>query len=174
MPTRLTIEKLHNGEYWTNVYFLSGSIGDSASSAAAIVAAERAVTWNQVLFTKMRLDDTTEDTDVYATTPLNVFGLSDFSTNQAAALFNVVRVDFAAGSGRPSRKYLRGILNEGNVNFNTIAPASVDGIQTAYADVLADLTDYVDVDGDNITSGVVHPFVGMRQLRRGAKKKDTP
>lgn len=172
--TRLTIEKMYQGEYWTNVYFLAGSIGDSASAAADILAAERAITLDSVLFTKMRLDDNTEDTEVYASTPINLFGLNANVGAQVLPLFNVLRVDFAAGTGRPSRKYLRGVLSENNINFNTIDAVTVSTFQTLYADVVASLPNFVDVDGDNITAGVVHPFVGMRQLRRGSKKKTTP
>ena len=172
--TRLTIEKMYQNEYWTNVYFLAGSIGDSASTAASILGAEMAITSDDVLFTKMRLDDNTPDTEVYASSPINLFGLYDLGASQMLPLFNVVRVDFAAGTGRPSRKYLRGILSESDVNFNSILSGMVSTIQTNYATVLAGLAGYVDIDGDEIATGVVHPFVGMRQLRRGSKKKTTP
>lgn len=171
---RLTIEKMYQGEYWTNVYWLAGSVGDAGSPAAAIIAAEKAVTLDSVLFTKARLDDGVQDTDVYATIIINDFGDRELATGTMVPLFNVVRVDFAAGGGRPSRKYLRGLLTEAFVNFNTIEAAQVSFFQTNYATVVAEVTAFQDVDGDDISSGVVHPFVGMRQLRRGSKKKTIP
>jgi hypothetical protein len=172
--TRLTIEKMYQNEYWTNVYYLSTELGSSASAANAIVAAERYATLTPVLFTKYRLDDNTEDTDVYGTVPLNLFGLNTLGSGQMLALFNVLRVDFAAGVGRPSRKYYRGMLQEAVVNFNAIDSAVVADFQTNVAGVIAAVSAYVDVDGDDITNGTVYPFVGMRQLRRGSKKTVTP
>lgn len=172
--SRVTIEKMYQGEYWTNVYFLSSGIADALTSANALVAAERAITLSGVLFTKLRVDDNTEDTDIFYTAPINLFGQNTTAGAQYLSLFNVLRVDFAAGAGRPSRKYLRGTLWEAAVNFNTIDPLIVTDWQTNYANVVAGLADYVDVDGDPITSGLVYPFVGMRQLRRASKKKTTP
>lgn len=171
---RLTIEKMYQGEYWTNVYYLAGDIGASGSDAADIIAAEQAIHMNTVLFTKARLDDNTEDTDVFATITINEFGARDPSGVQMLPLFNVLRVDFSAGGGRPSRKYLRGCLVETFVNFNTIESAQVTFFDTNYADVVSAVASYVDVDGDPISAGTVYPFVGMRQLRRGSKKKTTP
>lgn len=171
---RLTIEKMYQGEYWTNVYWLAGSVGDAGSPAAAIINAERAIHLDNVLFTKARIDDGVEDTDLFATIIINAFGLREFGTNQMLPLFNVLRVDFAAGGGRPSRKYLRGCLTESFVNFNTIETAQVTFFQTNYASVVAEVTAYQDVDAEDVTSGVVYPFVAMRQLRRASKKKTTP
>ena len=171
--SRLTIEKMYQGEYWTNVYWLAGDIGASASAAAAIIAAEQDIHFNPILLTKARLDDGLENTDVFATIIINAFGTAGAPTD-LLPLFNVLRVDFAAGGGRPSRKYLRGCLHEGHISFNTIAPTNVTFFQTTYADVVSAISGYVDVDGDDITSGTVYPFVGMRQLRRASKKKTTP
>lgn len=171
---RLTIEKLYQGEYWTNVYWLAGSIGDAGSPAAAIIAAEKAVLLDSVLMTKARIDDGVQDTDLYSTIIINDFGDRELAGGSMVALFNVVRVDFQAGGGRPSRKYLRGLLTEAFVNFNTIEAAQLTFFQTNYATVVAEVTGFQDVDGDDITAGVVHPFVGMRQLRRASKKKITP
>src|SRR5215207_2253474 len=103
---RLTIEKMYQGEYWTNVYWLSTDLSDSAAAAVDILAAERAITLSPVLFTKMRIDDGVEDTDVFVTTSPNQFGLRSPGGNEMVPLFNVLRVDFAAGVGRPSRKYM--------------------------------------------------------------------
>ncbi len=171
---RLTIEKMYQGEYWTNVYWLAGDIGASASDAAAIIQAEQAIHLQGVLLTKARLDDGQEDTDVFATIIINQFGGKSTGGNEMLALYNTLRVDFAAGTGRPSRKYLRGVLTEDDVVFNTLRSGILTAGQTTYADVLAATANYVDVDGDSIIAGTVYPFVQMRQLRRASKKKTTP
>ena len=174
MSTRLTIEMLYQGEYWTNVYWLAGDIADAGSPAAAIINAQRAVTLGGILFTKFRVDDGVKDTDVFITAPINQFGLRSTGGNEMVALFNTCRVDFAAGVGRPSRKYLRGVLHEDDVQFNTIKASTLDFVKTTYADVVAAVTAYEDVDAEDITGGTVFPFVQMRQLRRKNKKKTTP
>lgn len=171
---RLTIEKMYQGEYWTNVYWLSTDLSDSAAAAVDILAAERAITLSPVLFTKMRIDDGVEDTDVFVTSSPNLFGLRSPGGNEMVPLFNVLRVDFAAGVGRPSRKYMRGVLTEDDVIFNTIRATPLATLDAAYAAVVAAVTAFVDVDGEDITSGASYPFVGMRQLRRASKKKTTP
>lgn len=174
VTNRIMVEKLYQGEYWTNVYYADATSVSATTTALAIVAAERAILGSGILVTKYRIDDNTENTDEYVTGVVNQFGQRDFSASQLIPLFNVVRVDFEAGSGRPSRKYIRGALVESYINFNTIESAQVSYIQTNYADVLAALAGYVDIDGQALVAGVVHPFVGMRQLRRGSKKPVTP
>jgi hypothetical protein len=62
-------------------------------------------------------------------------------------------------------------MGEGQIQFNTIDPGTLTNINTNYAQGLVDLLGFVDVDGQEITSGSVYPFVGMRQLRRGSKRK---
>lgn len=174
MPLRLTIEKLYKGEYWTNVYHLDGAVADQTANADAIVAAERAITHNAVLFTKMRLDDNVPNTDNYATRVINQFGgVEGAAEATLLSLFNVLRVDFTVTGGRPSRKYLRGVLREDMVEFDRIIPASVSFFQTNYANVVANVAAYQQADAQDVTGAVVHPFVAMRQVRRGSKKKST-
>lgn len=171
---RLTIEKMYQAEYWTNVYWLDADVSVASSAAQSILAAERAITLNDVLFTKMRLDDALVGTDVYTTTVLNVFGQSTANAATKLPLFNVLRVDFAAAQGRPSRKYLRGVLTEDVISFNTIAPATLTFYDTNYSTPVANVAGFLDVDEQEIISGAAVPFVGMRQLRRGSKKPVTP
>ncbi len=170
--TVCTIEKRLGAESWVNVYHLAPAIGSAASAAADILAAERAVTCSNVLFTKMSLRTVVEDDEVYTTSPINLFGLYGGGTN--IPLFNVVRVDFQASTGRPSRKYLRGLLNRDDLGITALNGDTVTRVQTNYAAVVAAIADFVDVDGDDILAGAVWPDVGIRQLRRGSKKKPTP
>jgi hypothetical protein len=171
---RLTIEKMYQNETWVNVYWLAGAIGDNGAAAADIIQAEQAVHYSPILITKARLDDGVEDTDVYANILINEFGARAIGSSQLLPLFNCLRVDFAAGGGSPSRKYLRGCLSEADVNFMTIDPDGVVGLQGLYGTPVAAVANFVDVDGEDITQATTFPFVQMRQLRRGSKKKTTP
>lgn len=172
--TQFEIEKMYNGEYWVNRYFLSTTIGDSAAAATAILAAERAVTDSRVTFTKMTLRTTAELDYIYATTVINAAGLANNSGADMLPLFAVVRVDFTVTAGRPSRKYLRGLLIEPATLAFDIIPQYITAFQTGYADAIEGVAGLCDPQGDAIVSGVVYPKVAMRQLRRGSKKKVTP
>jgi hypothetical protein len=166
-------EKLMQGEYWTNRYIVAAaSLAEATAIGNQIVGIERTIHYTPVLFTKYRVSDGVPLTDVYQVFNVNLYGQGIGDVNSMLPLFNVVRCDFnTAGGGRPSRKYLRGCMGEGQIQFNAIDPGTLTNINTNYAQGLVDLLGFVDVDGQEITSGSVYPFVGMRQLRRGSKRK---
>lgn len=149
---------------------------DSATAkteAEALVAMERFFTLPSILFTHYSISDNVEDTDAYFTYPLNVFGQSG-ATGDQAPLFNTLRIDFTKlGGGRPGRKYYRGALTESVVQaFGRLDPAW-------YAQLVTQIQTTMDANtagGENFTyvSASAHPFVAMRQLRRGSKKKNIP
>lgn len=176
MPMRATIEKFlpAQGEYWTNVYWLDYLTPAAALEAVRdIVTAERTVHLPAVQFTKFRVDDGVEDTEIWETETLNVAGLST-TTGEMMPLFVVARVDFSvAGGGRPSRKYLRGVLTEETVNafmLNT----GIRGVLQNYADGVIAAGGVCDVDGQGFSNGSPFAQPGMRQLRRGSKRKPVP
>ncbi len=169
------IEKVLLGEFWSNRYIVEAeTLIDAHASALDIVALERAVHKTVVTFTKYRTSTTAEGDDLYFITALNSTGL-DGSGGDWLPLFLVARVDFStAGGGRPSRKYLRLPLGENEVTNNSIIPAVVANINGSYATPMAALGSYVDVDGQAFIAGSCNPFVGMRQLRRGSKRRALP
>lgn len=165
-------EKLLQGEYWTNRYIVAApSLAEASAMGNAIVGIERAITHTSVLFTKYRASDGQPDTDIYQVYNVNDFGARVVS-GEMLALFNVARFDFnVAGGGRPSRKYMRGCLVESDVNFNALAVATITNFNADFATPMAALAGYVDIDGQEISDGQVYPFLAMRQLRRGSKRK---
>lgn len=173
---RITIEKYlaSQAEYWTNVYWAEGTtLADAATVANAIYPLERMMYLPSVIITKYRVDDGQPNTDVFTTVPLNLPGTSGL-TGDAMPLFVVARFDFQAGSGRPSRKFYRGVLTELWVDaFGAISSSGMSSL-TSWAQQIGDVPGYVDVDGDAIIQGSAHPRAGIRQLRRGSKKKSTP
>lgn len=175
MPVfKVDVEKQLGTEFWTNVYYVdTPSLTDALLPMADIVVAERNITSNQVMFTKARVSDLVPGTDQFITTPLNQPG-NVATEGTLLPLFNVLRVDLGVGVGRPSRKYLRGVLHEAAVNFNTIEAASYASFQTAYADNLELIEELVDVDGQPIIDVTVNNQVGMRQLRRGSRRATQP
>lgn len=172
---KLDIEKLLQGEYWSNRYIIEeASLATALLAAEPIVDAERSIHQTVVNFTKYRVSDMVLGTDIYQTVTINLPGLSTQS-DQWLPLFNVVRVDFnTVGGGRPSRKYLRLPISEVWTQNGNLVNTFVSEIQINYADALIDLPQYVDVDGQAFSNASVSPYVGMRQLRRGSKRKLAP
>lgn len=171
---KVDIEKLYQTEYWTNVYYVEADDVASAHVVGAEIAEiERQITDTDVTFTKYRTSDVLPLTDVFITTPLNVPGLR---ANDAVLLplFNVLRADLQTAIGRPSRKYLRGVLTEDSIAFNDVIPAMVTAMNTLYAEPLEGVEELRDVDGQTIDNVTINPKVGMRQLRRGSRRSVTP
>lgn len=170
---QVDIEKQLNAEFWTNVYHVDAAdIASAETIAASIVAIERAVHGTFVAFTKMRVRNVA-DPFAADTTILSLLGQRAVATN-AMPLFVVARVDFTAEIGRPSRKYLRGVLAEADVNSDNLESAAITFVNENYATPLAALVGYVDIDGQQIVNGGCHPRTGMRQLRRGSKRRTQP
>jgi hypothetical protein len=166
-------EKMLQGEYWTNRYIVAAAtLGEATAAGNMIIGVERPIHAQNVLFTKYRVSDGVPDTDTYQVFNVNQYGTADHAGSPLLPLFNVLRVDFnTEGGGRPSRKYLRGCLAEIHIDFNTIRPADIAAWNTGYAAGMASLAAFVDVDGQQISGGSIYPFVSMRQLRRGSKRK---
>lgn len=171
---KVDIQKVIGTEYWTNVYHVEAdNLADAKTIGDQIVVLEKAGHTENVQFNRMRVSDVAPDTDAYVTVPLTGQG-SLANAGEILPLWNVVRVDFFTTVGRPSRKFLRGIVQEGYSNGTVITGGLRDTIQNQYATPLANLLGVVDVDGQPIEGGQVFATIGMRQLRRGSKRRLNP
>lgn len=173
------VEKLYQGEYWTNVYYVDADTLVAASAAANEFAQmERVFHKNSVTFTKARTRSTIPGDDAYVNTTLNTAGLVEWDPVLRLPLFNVVRVDIGIVTGRPSRKYYRLPLMENEITNGEVTIAVRSSIESAMAAAYAELTGngtpWVDIDGQQVLSFNAFIPVGMRQLRRGSKRKATP
>lgn len=176
MPQRITIEffNTQTAEYWTNRYFTTDPVNAAGDTIDALVAAHLPMLLNSCLLTKARVDDNVENTDNFDTVSFNSTGTRTVGSDHMYPLFNTVRIDFdVSGGGRPSRKYLRGALLEGDVNFVTLASSIITPANT-FADAIVAIGTICDPQGNAFVDGVVWPAPQMRQLRRGSKKKPTP
>ena len=168
------IEKLYAGEYWTNRYIVSAlTLADAATVAESILDLEQNIHRTIVLFTKVRTSDQTPNTDVYRVRSVNEFGELEIAEGQRLPLWNVLRVDFSTGSGRPSRKYLRLPIYEGDIVDGQFNSGFMSTMGTGYSVPLLAVTGFEDVDGEAFTESTVMPFMAMRQLRRGSKRRTT-
>jgi hypothetical protein len=171
--TKITVQKAWQQRYWVNVYHLNVGLNDALDPLNAIVAAERAVHNEAVLITTARAATVAPGDELYFTVPINQFGQKNSGNSQLLATFIAARVDFAAGAGRPSRKFLRGCLQEEDVAGWALNGPQANLFQT-YGNAIVAIPEICDVDGEALTSAVMFPTITGRQHRRGSKKKSTP
>lgn len=170
---QLDIQKKLGTEYWTNVYHANVANQGSMQTLANIIAGiEQDVTLDIVEFTSFRIRPYGVPGAEGTVYPLGYFGQNP--SGVYLPLFNTVNVVFAAQTGRPSRKYLRiPVVEEAN-NNGVLAPTYLSSFQLNYADPLAAIPELCDVDGQTFTQVRVLPTIGMRQLRRGSKRRLLP
>lgn len=182
MPSSLfqiDTEKQLGLEFWTNVYYVAASdLANAALAADTIVSAERVFHSNRIIFTKARARTALKGDDVFTTTTYNTMGQYGAGGNHLP-LFNVVRVDIGASAGRPSRKYYRTDFGQAQVFDGLFLVEYINVVRTALLDMQntlsADAHTWNDVDGQGLTQfPSVSPTIGMRQLRRGSKRRLTP
>jgi hypothetical protein len=168
-------EKLWAGEYWTNRFVIQGpTLADALVTADAIRDIEIAVHTALVTLTKYRVSDQVENTDVYQVIQDNAQG-ARATNGQALPHFCRVRCDFnAIGGGRPSRKYVLAPLFEAEQDAGVLVNDAIAFYLLNYVSPLVNLVAFVDVDGQGFSGGSVSRQVGMRQLRRGSKRKLLP
>lgn len=168
-----TIEKSLGGEYWCNVYHVNAvSLQEAYDAGAAIVVLEKAISSQAVSFTKMRLRQTITPQAQGTVFPLGVTG--DKPPYSYMPLFVVARVDIALEQGRPDRKYLKPPLGVGGISNGQLTTDTLNVFQNGYATPITDVPGICDSIGNPWISAKVNPVVGMRQLRRGSRKRTTP
>lgn len=166
---------------WSNTYLVDAADLASASLAAApIPTHEQPLHGDNVTITRMRVSDTTEDTDVFDIIPLGLIGTAfSAADSEWLPLYNTIRVDIGvAGGGRPSRKYYRSpVWEDAQVNgrLNASIKTLFDG---TIADLISDVSTaggtLVDPDGQEWTTPNTLLPVQMRQLHRKRKKTVAP
>ena len=171
---QIDVEKQLGQEFWTNVYHVTAAdMADAISHGSDIVEIEQTVHTSDVNFTKFRASTMTEGDFVFATVPINEPGTN--STGPYLALFNVVRVDFGIeGFGRPCRKYLRCPILETQQTDGLLEDAMVTFINENYADLIVGLGFVENPHAVAFINGSTSKIVGMRQLRRGSKRRLAP
>jgi hypothetical protein len=169
------IEKQLSSEYWTNRYFVrTDTLANAVPQGQDIVDAERLIHSSLVSFTKLRVSTADPENEEYTIVTLGVNGLT--GVTNLLPLFNTLRFDFTAATGRPSRKYYRGVLGEEHISGDLVTYLAADfetAIEALFA-IGAEGAGIVDPQQTNLTDAVRWPFVQMRQLRRAKKRKNIP
>lgn len=169
----IDIEKRLGSEFWSNRYIFSdlGEI-DVNDMASDLVALEIGFHSELVTFTRYRASTLAEGDETYNIVPLNSFG-SRSGQGTLLPLFNTLRFDLTAAVGRPSRKFYRGVLGEGDINGDAVITSPFGSaavtLSTFFAEGIGN--GLVDPQGGLLTGVTIHPFVQMRQLRRSRRRR---
>lgn len=168
------IEKRLGSEFWTNRWIVRSDTLANANSVlgVAILDAERQLHSTTVLFTRYRVSTVAAGDESYVIVPINQFGLRAHGT-ALLPLFNTLRVDFPAASGRPSRKYFRGVLTEEDITGDAIL-TSFNSYMAAFVDNFAETAEgpgILDPQEQLFTNAVPITNVQMRQLRRSRRRR---
>lgn len=170
---KIDIEKNMAGEYWTNVYHALVTDTSAAQSVAnAIVAVERACHGTQVNFDKYRVQNTNPLGQQGTITNINLQGL--VTKTGPLPLFCVARVDISVAVGRPSRKYLRLPIVPSEISSGVFTSAFLTSLGTQYLTPIVGVANICDESGQSFLNAVCAAALGMRQLRRGSKRRVLP
>jgi hypothetical protein len=173
---QVDIQKVLGGEYWTNRYLISLAPGTTEAETCAmqIAEAERNLYPVSIRINRIRISTALEGDTVFQSWDPGYVGNRNPAPPFMLPLFCIVRVDFGAGLGRPSRKYLRGALHEDDVEGSALTQAFKNAVVNPYANTISGLACVVDPQGDDLNGFTVASLIGMRQLRRGSKRRATP
>jgi hypothetical protein len=171
---RVLVEKSQFGEFWSNRYFVeAATLAAAADKAEEIANIENNVYPPHTIVSKVRVDDLNPQTDNFITRQLDLAG-GRAATSPDMPLFVCWRVDLAVSAGgRPDRKFLKGVQHSDS-SGGGITAASRAFVDAQYVQPLLALAGLISGGGGTYTGGTVLERAGMRQLRRGSRRRATP
>ena len=171
---QVDIEKRLGSEFWTNVYLLNADVlGTAVTFGGSVATAERGFHSDLVSFTRYRVSSVAQGDGIYSIVPIGQNGQR--SGVGVLPLFNTLRMDMTAQTGRPSRKFYRGVLGEGDINGEAVDTTPFVQGANDIAALFASTEDpfgLVDPQSQLFTGIVIHRFVQMRQLRRSTRRRE--
>lgn len=174
---QIDVEKRLVNEFWTNVYYADATSLDQCRDLIGLISVrEKAIHGNNVDFVRGRARTKAQGDDIYAIVPIGGFGTRPAAT--FLPLFNTFNVVMTTEVGRPSRKYYRPPVGEGDQDNGILLAGTVTLVNNQIGALIEDFqtagATWVDIDGQPIVSVACSSIVGMRQLRRGSKRRARP
>ncbi len=169
---QVDVQKRLGSEHWTNVYHLNyPSFGEAKSAADQIVTVEKGFHGGEVNFVSYRL----APFPAFGTqgTIINLTGTGQQGISPYVPLFNTLNAVFTPSQGRVSRKYYRLPVFENTQENGTFSSTFIQAYAPYLVDMLA-ITGLCDVFGRSFIGASFVSAVGMRQLRRGSKRRLGP
>lgn len=161
-------------EYWTNVFYTNASsVATAKVWVDDLVDAIQGAVQNSVTIDKARITPSPYIANTYTDYPIGVAGTG--GSTSPAPLFNVVRWKFGKAVGRAVNHYFRGGVTPSNIGADGNFTSAAQTFNTSIADAVGALSPApCDRNGNAYTTFSAAPAVGMRQLRRGSKRRITP
>jgi hypothetical protein len=170
---QIVTEKQLGTEIWVNDWYVSAPDQLTAQGYAGdIIDIEAAAYMDVITITKFRVR--AADTPGAQGTVFAVGVQGERAVQAYLPLFNVVRLDMAVTTGRPGRKYMKMPLAESWQENGVLTTGYLADVNGTTAAALLGLGVLTQADGDVIQSIAASPIVGMRQLRRGSRKRTQP
>lgn len=167
------IQKNFFGEFLVNDYNISAPDMEAAMAFLETIAHyEAALFIPGIVINTLRVSSLPQGDNYFYTKAVNIPGTRTY-TGALTPPFNRFRVDMGVGFRRPLRKYLL-IPLTGDVNGGGLSSAAQTLVNTSYCQPLVALGCVVAINGTIVGSASVSERVGMRQLRRGSKRRSTP
>ncbi len=179
MPNyRVEVHKSVSGYHWNNDYII-GVDSDSAAGTlgTAIANWERTLHQPQVLIEYARISTVAHDGRHFDHVAINANGTAPNDRGEMLFLTSCLRVDFNSDWTTPGRKYYRGVLTEGVVNFDAVANNGA-----GFAALIGNLMALFTVNSGSLLIGKqfhtvmtaqVYGKVASRSLHRHRRKKLT-
>lgn len=156
----------YGAEVWENVYtILTANVAGVEANAAAIIALEKAVSYDEVSFDGYEI--TASPAGAALARDRSYMGqgaLVSAGLGSLVPLFNAVRVTFGNAVGRPEIKYLRLGAMTDNIELGKWSGEFRDFVDEFYTQPLAGNLEYVGPTGEAHVSGTTHAEIQMRQL----------
>ena len=175
MPVyKVDIQFKLNTEYWTNVFYASHpSVFAAKLWVDNLVEAMQDSVQNSVIIDKARITPAPFVANTFTDYPIGVNGTG--GSTPPAPLFNVVRFVFGKAVGRGVSHYWRGGVTPSNIGADGNFSGAAQAFNTSKAEAIGALSPPpCDRQGNVYTTFSAAPTVGMRQLRRGSKRRTTP
>lgn len=172
---RVSIQKTADARYWTNRYFVqAATIQDAQDIGDLIVAAEKTIHLNYVIFASMLTSSIIEGDSAFLVKPLS--GVGARTATGPMPLTVCARVLLQPDNfGKPDVKYLRGCIGPGDLGTATLLGGPfVNTINSGYCAAILAIEDVCTDNGQSYATVGVSPKVSQHQLTRGTRKAVTP
>lgn len=173
---KVDIQTFYYNNYITNVYHVTaGSLNEAADYGEQIAALHAALLnagTAQIYVNRVRASTLVPRDNAFVVRAINLRGTRP-GLEDVYPPFCRFRVDLNIGPRRPLRKYLLEVRDTDANGDGLLAPA-VAYVQANYVSPLVALGVVCSEEGTDIVGGTVSGTVGMRQLRRGSRRRQTP
>lgn len=171
---QVDLQYLMQNEYWTNKFYITvSSLSGAELAVDSMVVALRPALSALVTIDKARITPLPFVKNTFTDYVIGLPGTR--MVTPPGPLFTVVRWDTAADTGRTSHHYIRGGILPTDFGSNGNFTADAQGFNNGIIGTFNDGTFvWTDIHGTPLTKVRASPKVGMRQMRRGSRRRQQP